>query len=268
MSGRIVKQHASSASLPLIGRIKIGDKAKNSAGKEYPISIDYFRATEKYANKFNEVFGDRPNKIGIVFITDDLTEACSQYYASWDKGKLWGEGDGEVFRIWDPTIVDKDGKAVGGYVKDVPKTDPRVKAIKGWAEHLRLRFVIPAIKDVLGYWEFMTKGSASSIPNIIETFDFIQKKAGTIMGFPFDLTVSKASGYSPGAAKSYSVVQLIPNRGEENISAIKAYLDGGGDISKIATITMNEKKLLALSQSGEVPTVDAEVIHEETTNQE
>ena len=184
MSGRIVKQHASSASLPLIGRIKIGDKAKNSAGKEYPISIDYFRATGKYESKFKEVLGDKPNKIGIVFITDDLTEACSQYYASWDKGKLWGEGDGEKFRIWDSTIVDKEGKAVGGYVEDVPKTDPRVKAIKGWAEHLRLRFVIPAIKDVLGCWEFVTKGSASSIPNIIETFDFIKEKAETSKNIP------------------------------------------------------------------------------------
>lgn len=262
MSGRIVKQHAKSATLPLIGRIKIGDKAKNSAGKEYPISIDYFRATGKYENKFKEILGDRPNKIGIVFITDDNSEACSQYYASWDKGKLWGEGDGETFRIWDPTIQDKDGKAVGGYVDDVPKTDPRVKAIKGWAEHLNLRFVIPSIKDVLGYWEFTTKGSASTIPNIIGTFDFIKEKAGTVMGFPFDLTVSKATGYSPGAAKSYSVVQLIPNKGEENISAIKAFLEGGGDISKIATITMNEKKLLALAQSGDVPTVEAEVITE------
>ena len=261
MSGRIIRENQPhTATLPLIGRIKIGEKAKNASGKEYPTSLDYFRATGKYESKFKAIFGDKPNKIGIVFITDDLTEACNQYFASWDKGKLWGEGDGETFRIWD----EKEGK----YIENVPKTDPRVKAIKGWAEHTKLRFVIPAIKDVLGYWEFMTKGSKSSIPNIISTFDFIQQKAGTIMGFPFDLTVSKASGYSPGAAKSYSVVQLIPNRGEENITAIKEYLEGGGDISKIATISMNEKKLLALSQSGEVTTVDAEVITEHTTTEE
>lgn len=267
MSGRIIREdQPHTAKLPLIGRIKIGEKAKNANGVEYPTSLDYFRATGKYESKFKAIFGDKPNKIGIVFITDDLTEACNQYFACWDKGKMWGEGDGKLFRVWDETIKDKSGKVVGGYVENVPKDDPRVTKLK-WAEHMKLRFVIPSIKDVLGCWEFMTKGSKSTIPNTIGTFDLIQQKAGTIIGFPFDLTVSKASGYTPGAAKSYSVVQLIPNRGEENISAIKAFLDSGGKIEELVTISMNEKKLLALSQSGEVPTVDAEVIHEEP-NQE
>lgn len=253
MSGRIVKQHSQTGTLPLIGRIKIGMKVENDKGKEYPTSLDYFRPTGKYAHKFTTVFGDKPDKIGIVFITDDLTEACNQYYASWENGKLWGEGDGETFRIWDN---DK-------YVENVPKDDPRVKAIKGWAEYTRLRFVIPAIKDVLGYWEFVTKGSKSSIPGIISTFDFIKKSAGTIIGFPFDLTVSKVKGYTPGAAKNYSVVQLIPNRGEENITAIKEFLTSGGRIEDIATISLNEKKLLQLAQSGEVPTVEAQVVNDE-----
>lgn len=250
MSGRIVKQHSGTGKLPLIGRIKVGMKTQNEKGVEYPTSLDYFRPTGKYADKFTAVFGDKPNKIGIVFITDDLTEACNQYFASWEKGKLWGEGDGETFRVWD-----KDK-----YVDNVPKDDPRVKAIKGWAEYTRLRFVVPAIKDVLGYWEFVTKGSKSSIPGIISTFDFIKERAGTVMGFPFDLTVTKAQGYSPGAARNYPVVQLIPNRGEENISAIRAYLNSGKDIHDIATISIDEKKLLQLAQSGEVPIVEAEVM--------
>ena len=48
---------------PLLGRIKVGMKAKNAQGKEYPSSIDWFRADGKYAATFHRVYGEKPTKI-------------------------------------------------------------------------------------------------------------------------------------------------------------------------------------------------------------
>lgn len=250
MKGRINKLSVSNT-LPLIGRIKVGMKVTNESGKEYPTSLDYFRATGKYADVFDKHFGEKCSRIGIVFITDDIMEACNQYYAAWDKGKLWGKGDGETFSVWDDTAK--------AYVEDVPKTDTRVKSIKTWAEYVDLNFVIPSLNSVLGYWKFTTKGGKTSIPSIVKSFDFIKERAGTVIGFPFDLVVEKQKGYNPGAARNYPVVQLIANRGEDNISAIKKFIDAGMHISDIAAISMDEGKLRKmLAAKEEVPAITVE----------
>jgi hypothetical protein len=233
-----IQREVKTNTLPLIGRIKVGEKTTNSAGKEYPRSLDYFRPTGKYTKQFFDVFGDKPDKIGIVFVTDDINEACSQYFACWTDGKKWGTGDGQTFSVWD--------KDANKYIENLGKDDPRVRALK-WEEYTTLKFVIPAIPTVLGYWEFTTKGKKSSIPGIIQAFDFVKERVGTTVALPFDLVVSKATGRTPGAATSYPVVQLILNAGEENMSAIKNFLGSGGNMSDIATISLDGEKLKQLS---------------------
>lgn len=229
-----IQREVKTNTLPLIGKIKVGEKAVSANGKEYPKSLDYFRPTGKYTKQFYEAFGEKPDKIGIVFVTDDINEACSQYFACWTDGKKHGTGDGELFRIWD--------KDAGKYIEGVGKDDPRVRALK-WEEYTTLKFVIPAIPSVLGYWEFTTKGKRSSIPGIIQAFDFVKDKVGTVVALPFDLTVSKATGRTPGAATSYPVVQLVLNAGEENMTAIKKFLGSGGNMNDIATLSLNQEAM-------------------------
>lgn len=245
---RIQREQQPSNTLPLIGKIKVGEKTTNAAGKEYPKSLDYFRPTGNYASEFTRVYGDKPNRIGVVFISDDIDEVCSQYFACWTDGKMHGKGDGELFKVWD--------KETQAYVENVPKTDPRVRALK-WEEYTTLKFVIPAIPTVLGYWEFTTKGKRSSIPGIIQAFDFVKRKVGTVVALPFDLVVAKATGRTPGAATSYPVVQLVLNAGEENITAIKNFLGSGGNINDIATLSLNAESLKQLG------TTTHDVDHEE-----
>lgn len=249
---RIQREQQPSNTLPLIGKIKVGEKATNSAGKEYPKSLDYFRPTGKYATEFTKVYGEKPDRIGVVFISDNIDEVCSQYFACWTDGKMHGKGDGETFRVWDKDA--DNGK--GGYVENVPKTDPRVRSLK-WDEYTTLKFVIPAIPNVLGYWEFTTKGKRSSIPGIIQAFDFVKNKVGTVVALPFDLVVARATGRTPGAATSYSVVQLVLNAGEENMTAIKNFLGSGGNINDIATLSLNAESLKQLG------TTTHDVDHEE-----
>lgn len=224
---KVVKANNSASSLPEIGKIKIGAKAISKNGKEYPISLDYFRATGTFANEFDKLFGEKPNSLQIAFISDDLNEVCNQRFECWDKGKRYGYGDGETFTVWDATT--------GAYVNNLPSTDPRVRAYKKWDETLTLRFVLLKMKGVLGVWTYQTKAKEVSIPSIVKSFDLVKEKAGTIIGFPFNLQVEKKVSYSPGEAKSYPVVSLIPNFSEENIEMVRNYIESGGQMNKVTT---------------------------------
>lgn len=239
-TGRVAvrKDQYSGSTLPEVGKIKIGEK---DAVKGYPKSLDYFRATGNFAAQFSAICGDKPKHLQIAFISDDLSEACNERFESWVKGKRWGWGDGETFTVWDPAL--NGGK--GEYVKDVPKTDPRVKRLQ-WDLMLTLRFILLEMKGVLGYWTFQTKAKATTIPSVIKSFDFVRARANTIIGFPFKLMVEKKVGYSPGEAKNYPVVSLVPNFTQEAIEMVSEYLEAGGQVEKITTAMIEQKKVLQI----------------------
>ena len=138
------------ARLPLIGNIRIGEKRKNSQGKEYPVSLDYFKATGEYAVKFDEAFPEKPTKIQIVFISDEDWQSC---FEEWDgrdpEGRRAGYGDGETFWLWDGKEYQETGnrEEVDRYSK---KHDVK------WKPVLTLQFVIPAISGIFGCWRFTT----------------------------------------------------------------------------------------------------------------
>lgn len=222
---KVMKAGNTASSLPEIGKIKTGMKS----AKGYPMSLDYFRATGSFANEFTKLFGEKPTSLQIAFISDDLNEVCNERFESWDKGKRYGYGDGEMFTVFDSTVGEK-----GGYVENVPATDKRVRALK-WDRTLTLRFVLLKMKGVLGYWSYQTKAKEVTIPSIVKSFDLVKDKAGTVVGFPFNLMVEKRTGYSPGDPKSYPVVSLVPNFSEENIEMVRNYIEAGGQMNRLTT---------------------------------
>lgn len=240
--GRITQKRvqSSASTLPEIGRVKIGAKATNAQGKEYPTSLDHFIATGKFTTEFQRVFGEKPTKLTVMFISDDLQEVCNERYECWDKGKLWGSGDGSKFRVYDPTAK--------AYVEDIDATDPRVTALK-WDMMLTLRFVLPEMKGILGVWVFSTKAKMTTIPSVIKAFDFVRERANTIVGFPFSLIVEKKKGYSPGEARNYPVVSLIPNFSDETIDKVRDYIDAGGKIAEVKHV-IEGRDVKQLGQGG------------------
>lgn len=273
-TGRIVRKEVRTGStLPIIGRIKVGEKKTNATGKEYPSSLDYFRvddSTSKYAKLFHDAYGDKPKKIRIIFISNDITQSCNEQWVAWIKGKFHGSGDGETFRVWDPQMPDGKG-GTGAFAENVPKTDPRVKALKdAWAVQLTLNFIIPDIGKVMGQWQFVTKGEKSTIPAIVEAFDWVRNQAnGNVAGFPFDLSVEKKTGYTPGAVRNYPVVTLVPNLSMESLMMVRDFMIGGGDISQVINMQLDENKLKQLAAHAEeapAATVDAQEVKEETSN--
>lgn len=247
MTGRIQSRKSESAAstLPEIGKIKIGEKAMSSGGKDYPRSLDYFKPTGNFANEFTMRYGDKPTRLSVCFISDNLNEVCNERYECWVKGKRWGWGDGTIFTVWDESAL--DGK--GAYVYDVAAADPRVKKLK-WDVMLTLRFVLLELKGIMGYWRFETKAKATTIPSVVKAFDFVRERAGTITGFPFNLIVEKKTGYNPGEAKSYPVVTLVPNFSQDSIDMVSQYLEAGGSINKLTTAMISQKQLLLDNSKG------------------
>ncbi len=269
MNGRIKRDDAQSGRMPLLGKLKIGEKkevTKNGNTFEIPVSLDYFRADGKYAAVFHKNFGEKPDKLQIIFVSNDIRQVCNERY-EWrksDKGnqkgsKLFADGDGETFRVWDttkddytiwtieqrPTIMADLDKACG---KDSRKTV------------LTLRFVIPALKGLFGVWQFSTRGE-NTMAQIVSVFDLVLEKAKSIINIPFDLVVEKVTSQKPGAAHTFPIVTLIPNLSNESLELVGDYLDHGAKVRGL--LTEDKVNSLALEYNG--PEAETEDLPQEPT---
>ena len=219
MSGRILNREPEVClPLPEIGRVRIG--MKNEKG--YPMSVDHFIPTGKYASFFTAEYGDKPQTIQIIFIDDNPVLSCDEKYEYRDDaGRSFAWGDGETFQVWSKTT--QKYKTVS--ISEMPDVMDFVKkqspAKKGWEISLILRFIIPKIRGIAGYWQFSTKGDASTIPQVRNIFDTMLERRGSVQGMIFDLNVKFAKSNKPGITSKYPVVSLVPNHSEENIAMIK-----------------------------------------------
>lgn len=245
MTGRIVRE-SKGFNLPVISKIKIGEKRiSEKTGKEYPVSLDYFKPSGKYDALFLKAFPQNISKIPILFISDDISFCCNERLELRDsKGDLYGKSDGQTFYIWN-----ENTKLYECFLKkDIPDIEARTekKTGKKWQRILTLRFIIPAIKGVLGLWQLDTKADKSSIDQIRDTFDYILAKAGTVTRVLFDLTVTKVKSQQPNNPSSYPVLNLIPNVSDENLTLLKEYFESGA-VNSMRYIT--DESLLQLEKS-------------------
>ena len=222
-SGRIYRPESTSdiLELPEIGRLHIGKKQMGQNGREYPVSVDYFIPSGKYAALFTQAMGEKPGTIQVVFPSDDPEKVCNERYEYRnDKGELVARGDGRVFEIW-------NGEKYASYsvdqypdiMKQIIANNPTKRGADNWDVVLTLRFVVPAVRGVVGVWQFSTKGRASSVKNIRESFDGVQLMRGTVTQTVFDLSVQFAKSNKPNVNSRYPVVSMIAN--DNRIAEIK-----------------------------------------------
>lgn len=211
MTGRIIRpeQGASILELPEVGRLHIGMKSE----KGYPMSIDYFRPTGKYAALFTQALGAKPQTISIVFPDDNPEAVCNERYEYRDNaGALVARGDGKTFEVWDgKRYIQMSVMEYPDLMNQITKRYPTKKGDDNWAIALTLRFIIPAVRGIVGVWQFSTKGRASSIKNIRNSFDGVQLMRGTVTQTVFDLSVQFAKSNKPGDSSRYPVVSMIAN---------------------------------------------------------
>ena len=219
--------------LPRVGFIKIGMKNANG----YPQSVDYFIPVGKYAGLFTQAYGEKPQTIQIVFPDDDAEKVCKEEYTYRDdEGRLIASGDGETFKVWDgkkyETLTISDyPNLMAGISKRYPNRAVQ-KGGDGWVITLTLTFIVPLVRGIAGVWQFSTKGAASTIPAIRETFDGMLAERGFCKGVIFDLNVQFATTQKPGDKSRFPVVSLVPNESADNVLKVKKAWDPIKQIEK------------------------------------
>lgn len=215
MGGRIYRpeQGAAILELPEIGRLHIGKKQMGQNGKEYPVSVDYFIPAGKYAGMFTQALGERPHTIQIIFPDDSPEKVCNERYEYRDNaGALVAKGDGRTFEIWvGKKYVPYSIDAFPDIMDQIAKNNPTKRGAENWDIVLTLRFIVPAVRGIVGVWQFSTKGKASSVRNIRESFDSVQMMRGTVTQTVFDLSVQFAKSNKPNTNSRYPVVSLVAN---------------------------------------------------------
>lgn len=212
MGGRIYRPETSGGmvlELPEVGRLHVGMKSD----KGYPMSIDWFRATGKYSALFVKALGEKPSTIQIVFPSDDAGKVCNERYEYRDdKGALVARGDGQVFEIWDgwryaPYSVEQ----YPDIVSQITAKNPTKRGEDNWDVVLTLRFIVPAVRGIVGVWVLNTKGRASSVKNLRDSFDSVQAMRGTVTTSVFDLSVHFHKSNKPSSNSRYPVLDLVCN---------------------------------------------------------
>lgn len=244
MKGRIINRPGACMNkliIPRIGSIKVGMKVQGRDGREYPKSVDYFVPFGKYASLFTQAYGEKPQSIQIIFPSDDPEQVCCERYEYRDDdGKLIACGDGESFDVWDgKQYRSMSVKEYPDLMKSIEKRYPNKlfsRTGEGWSITLTLNFLIPCVQGVAGVWQFVTKGTASTIPQIRNVFDAILNEKKYIKGIIFDLNVQFAKSQKPGDRSRYPVVSLVPNESQENIDKIKQAYQATQSIKMIASI--------------------------------
>lgn len=237
MGGRIYRpeQGAAILELPEIGRLHIGKKQATQNGKEYPVSVDYFIPSGKYAGMFTAALGEKPQTIQVIFPDDAPEKVCNERYEYRDdKGALVARGDGQTFEIWNgeryaPYSVD----AYPDIMAQIERNNPTKRGAENWDIVLTLRFIVPAVRGIVGVWQFSTKGKASSVKNIRESFDGVRLMRGTVTQTVFDLSVQFAKSNKPGVNSRYPVVSLVAN--DNRIAEIKQAMAPEQNLSLLLT---------------------------------
>lgn len=212
--GRIHRPEQSSGlDLPEAGRLHIGMKKMGKNGKEYPVSVDYFIPSGKYAGMFTAALGEKPQTIQIIFPDDDPAKVCNERYEYRDdKGALVARGDGQEFEVWNgKKYIPVSTEKYPDIMQQICEKYPTRRGGDNWDIALTMRFIIPAVRGIIGVWQFSTKGKASSIKNIRNSFDGVQRMRGSVTQSVFDLSVQFAKSNKPGDNSRYPVVSLVAN---------------------------------------------------------
>lgn len=216
MAGRIINnKEQKRLPFPIVGKIKCGEK--NERG--IPRSLDYFVASSDYAPLFTKAYGEKPSTIQIVFPSDDAELVCREEYVLRDgQGKLVATGDGETFKTW--------SEKAKKYIIVTTTEQPDIMAMlekhykQEWKITLTLVFILPLVRGVMGCWQFQTKGSASTIPQVRDAFDAMLEQNGKAAGVIFDLSVKMHVSQKPNEKSRYPVVSLVPNESLENLQKV------------------------------------------------
>lgn len=205
--------------LPRLGKIHLGVKKTNSAGKEYPSAVDYFVVPDE----IKQYVGDQPKQLEIVLPVNDPEVFASTFYRAYSQSRgLVCKGNGEEANRLIDVATKRPEEDTGVVTGDIASRDARevewVENItcpgracqyyqgKQCKELMCLQFVLPAVPG-LGVWQLDTS-SINSIMNIHSSVRMLQSALGNIAGIPLILSVEPQEVSPEGNKKTVYVLHI------------------------------------------------------------
>lgn len=194
------------------GYLRLGEKVRNSAGKEYPKAIDYFLADFDDPDNeaiFTRLYGEKPKRVTVCLAYDTQDECFPQFYKCYGASGLKCKGDGESADRW------IDGALVEGLVCDTPihcdfAMENKDKSGKpGCKQSGSLQFFIKGIPGLQIFQINTTsRNSFININTAIGTLTWL-RSGKSIRGVWFDLVVRPHETMAEGKKKTVFVLDAV-----------------------------------------------------------
>lgn len=188
------------------GKIKIGRKGHtvtSRQGNQFqpPEKLDHFVVTTMDRDQTgnfvrdeaaHKILGDKPRRIPVRLLFDDIGLNFASRYACYQGRKLWCHGDGESAQR-----LSGDGEAR----TEVACPCERIQADYAGKDKCKfngnLSVLIDKLPGVGGVWKFRTT-SYNSVVNIMSSMGLIKSKAGgALANLPLDLVLNQKSVADP-----------------------------------------------------------------------
>lgn len=222
-----VKNVSDRRRLPRIGKIHLGVKAtaKGGSGKQYPKAVAWFEVhgddttPMEAAAAFLDVYGEKPEEIDVVFISNDPKHLPDPWYKAYGGSTgLVCKGNGETaLARWD---LARDGQrppgVEGGTWMTTQTKEPVRLEIPCLAEEcpmmqskkcrivMNLQVMLPEVRGI-GVWQIDTS-SYNTIHNILDNVEMLKiALPGGIAGVPLKLRRVPMRVHPEGEAKGKTV---------------------------------------------------------------
>lgn len=219
--------------ITMAGHLKIGQLVANDKGTKYPQGLDYF-IVDNAQELFAKTYGEKPTEVDIIFFDDDLVKSCFERYDYYDGKMMIAYGNNEEVWVRDPNNNGWNRRLYSeAPVKGVSVNDDTIFAMRTGKEAivkhhvLTMRFLMYKV-NAFGYWELTTKGSESSIPELLSVIDGVRETAKRLTFLPFKLKVEKVStpymDKGEKKTRNYSRLLIEPQLNQAHFEYIAKHL--------------------------------------------
>ena len=196
---RIKGDYSTVRRLPRLGKIRLGLKVRNQAGKEYPTETEHFVCPEEV----EAVYGETPVELDVMLPSDNPEEVFVQKYAMYGAGAgLKCHGNGEQAERYNEQTKQWDAMAC-----PCPflKTDANPKGTCTPQSHLMV--MLPKV-SMGGCYQITTRSFHATV-GINSSLDLIRALAGRIALVPLKLRRVPTSTQKDGKKATHYILNLI-----------------------------------------------------------
>lgn len=212
---RIKGSFSEARQLPRLGKIRLGVKVKNAAGKEYPKETPWFVCPDEVA----DVYGKEPIELDIMLPHEDPEVFFPQKLAMYGTSAgLKCHGNGEQARRLDEKNEWVDRKCPCEFLKTTE--NPKGAC----TEQSSLMVLLPKVS--MGGCYQITTGSFHSTKTLNSAMDYIRGLAGRLALIPMRLRRVPRITHSEGKPQTHYTLELILDGDLKMIRELRSDIEG------------------------------------------